>query len=375
MLYFLGMHKYIVESNEQLTATTQLLTLKAKQPSDNFNYEPGQYAAIGFKRKYRPTPVRCFSIVTAPDETGKLQFCMRTKGHYTRAVTKLQPGEEVRVMGPFGGFVIEPEYDNQLVLLAGGIGITPFMSMLRHAALTQSPLKITLLFSSQDQNDAPFADELMELEAKNPNFRVLYTISSGPLDRFPDRKAVPGRISPELLDRASGSSYSDNTYFVCGPPGFMKGMSATLRNKGVAKHKIITEAFSQGPNRQTGKMTDWPFNMYSLTAVGVVLGSFAIMLSDLIKTLPPILNATALPSAKAATNQRQQNLDALVNGLPANNSTTAASDQAAGQSTSQSSSTSSQSTNSTSTPSSSTNTTPTPVYTQPTPRTCGSAPC
>ncbi|MEO8105204.1 MAG: FAD-dependent oxidoreductase [Candidatus Saccharibacteria bacterium] len=314
------MHKYIVTANEKLTATTQLLTLQASQPAEAFDHEPGQYATISFKRKYRPTPARCFSIVTAPEETGKLQFCMRNRGRFTRAVTDLKPGDPVAVRGPFGGFIIEPSHAAKIVLLAGGIGITPFMSMIRHAAFTQSTTDITLIYSCPNQQDMPFFEELIKLERTNPHFSVVFSISAGPIDRLNQERIYSGRIGAELLEAVIAGTFNDRTFFICGPPGFMKGLSAMLADKAVDDRQIVTEAFSQGPNRQTGEMRDWPFNMYALAAVGVVLGSFIIMLSDLLKTLPPILKSNSAQAAAAAqvNNNRQANLDALVNNLPPN---------------------------------------------------------
>lgn len=344
------MHKYIVTANGKMTTTTQLLTLQAKHPTDAFHYEPGQYAAISFKRKYRPTPTRCFSIVTAPEETAVLQFSMRNKGRFTRAVTGLKPGDIVSVRGPFGGFIIEPNHAAKIVLLAGGIGITPFMSMIRHAALTQSATDITLLYSCPNQQDVPFGEELIKLEQTNPHFSIVFAISAGPIDRLSREQVYSGRIDADLLESVTNGTFTDRTFFICGPPGFMKGLSAVLTGKAVDKQQIVTEAFSQGPNRQTGEMRDWPFNMYALAVVGVVLGSFIIMLSDLFKTLPPILKSNSAQAAAAAqvNNVRQTNLDSLVNNLPPN-------------------------------PSSSPTATPTYVPTTPvatpTPRTCGSVAC
>lgn len=343
------MYAYTVLTNEKLTATTQLLTLQAKTASDTFQHEPGQYAAISFKRKYRPTPARCFSIVTAPEETSTLQFSMRASGRFTRAVAGLKPGDGVSVRGPFGGFVIEPTHQPQIVLLAGGIGITPFMSMIRHAAYAQTETRITLVYSCPNQLDMPFATELLKLEQANPNFQVVFTVSSGPVNRLSQARVFTGRISPELLQSVTEGTFAEHTFFICGPAGFMKGMRALLKRRGVNKQQIVTEAFSQGPSRQTGELRDWPFNMYALATVGVVLSSFIIMLSDLFKTLPPILKANSAQAAAAAqvNSTRQANLDSLVNGLPPNTSAAPAAAPA----------------------------TPITPVTTPTPRTCGSAPC
>lgn len=312
------MHKYIVQGVDQITPTTLLLTLKSKQDGSPFAFQPGQYAVINFYKKYRPSVVRCFSIVSSPTEQEILQFSMRTKGRFTKALTRLKPGDNVDVRGPYGGFVFSTERDSRAVFLAGGIGITPFMSMVRYAAVTQAPNKIDLIYSCQTQDDVPFGEELKHLQQINPNFHVTFVIGQGPVDKFAGFQTAQGRISPELLAQFSNSeTIVKPVFFICGPPPFMKAVASTLKSQGVRQEFIMTEAFSQGPNRQTGKVKNWPLNMYILTGAGLAVASFIVMLSDLLKTLPPsaIFGSKSSTSAKSLTNSRQTDLDALVNSL------------------------------------------------------------
>jgi len=328
MIYFHGMHKYFITENKPLTATTLLLTLK-KDPADKpFSFQPGQYAAISFRRNGRPTPARCFSIVSSPTEQDILQFSTRSKGHFTKALNSLKAGDEVEVRGSFGAFVFDAQRDQDTILLAGGIGITPFMSMIRFATDINLNNNITLLYSCQNQDDVPFANELLELEARNPHFKTFFIISQGPTDKFAGLQVNTGRISPEVLDQIVISGYASKTVFICGPPAFMRSMAKLSQDKGVASNRIITEAFSQGPNRQTGKLYSWPFNIYVLGAMSVVLSSFVVMVSDLLKTLPPssFIGSSSVINSTKLTNKRQTDLDMLVNELPDIASTAPATD-------------------------------------------------
>lgn len=325
------MHKYSVVSNQRLTSNTLLLTLRRdERESKPFTFQPGQYAAISFKKHGRPTAARCFSIVSSPTHANILQFSMRTNGRYTKALTGLITGDEVNVRGPFGGFVFEPSRDSQIVLLAGGIGITPFMSMIRYATANGLGNKITLLLSSKHQNDIPFYHSIKQLEASNPNFKAIFVIGDGVRDKLVADAVASGRITTGLIDHAIAGNYAGKTFFICGPQTFMKAMNKILHEKGVPDHSIMTEAFSQGPNRQTGKIRSWPFNIYVMSALGVALGSFTVMVSDLLKTLPPssILNSSNNSQLSALSNSRQADLDQLVNGLPEATSTSPASDAA-----------------------------------------------
>lgn len=313
------MHKYIVDTAEQITATTLLLSLKEQEGQRLFSFQPGQYAAVSFYHKNRPTPARCFSIVSSPTEQRTLQFGMRTRGRFTKAVANLQPGNIVNVRGPYGGFVLNPECDDDVVFLAGGIGITPFMSMVSHASNVHATTKITLIYSCQTQDDIPFLAELSDLSRQNPNLKVVFAVGSGSIDKLTGLTATVGRVTPDLLDGTLNNSYHSRAFYICGPPLYMNAMSKTLQTKGVTKDRIMTEAFAQGSYPQTGKIRNWPYNIYVLGAVGVVLGSLAITVSDILKILPPasIINSANLAPTLTSTNSRQQDLDALVNGLPA----------------------------------------------------------
>ncbi len=312
------MHKYIVKSANQITDTTLLLNLEQKSSRVPFIYQPGQYAAISFYNRGRPTPARCFSIVSSPTDQGKLQFSMRTKGHFTQAAAELKPGKTVKVRGPYGGFVLDIATSNDVVFLAGGIGITPFMSMVSYTASIKAPTKITLIYSCQTQDDIPFLQELRDLQQQNPNLRVIFVIGSGPTDKLTDSLVVGGRISPEMMDTALNSNYANRAFYICGPPPYMNAMIKTLKLKGVNRNDIITEAFAQGSHPQTGKVQSWPYNIYVLSAASLVLGSLAITVSDIIKTLPPqtLLNSASLSPTLTSSSSRQNDLDALVNSLP-----------------------------------------------------------
>ncbi len=312
------MHKYSVVSNEALTPTTTIITLRLDVTERPFAFVPGQYAAISFYHKSRPSAARCFSIVSSPTEPGILQFSMRNGGRFTRALSRVPVGGTIEVRGPFGGFVFDQIRDRQAVFLAGGIGITPFMSMIRYLSQIQAPNEITLLYSCRNQDDIPFFEELKRLEQSNPHFHVSYVIGQGATDKLHGQTVKTGFISPEVIDGVVHGAYAERSFYICGPPPFMKGMTNILRAKGTAEDRILTEAFGQGSNRQTGKLRSWPFNIYVMGAVGVALGSLIVMAVDLLKTLPPttLLGLSNAEAAPASTNSRQADLDQLVNSLP-----------------------------------------------------------
>ena len=311
------MHTYIVEESKKITSSTLLLTLKRDDSERPLAFQPGQYAAISYEKRGKLSTVRCFSIVSSPTDQHVLQFSMRVRGRYTTALSKLKQGDIVEVTGPFGGFVFDTTNDRKAIFLAGGIGITPFMSILRYLSTLKADNEVTLLYSCASQDDIPFKDELLGIQTDHPNLKVLFIIGNGPSDKLPQGQVASGRITTEILDNVTSKNYQDRRFFICGPPVFMNSMANLLIKQGTPKPHILTEAFTQSSPKQTSILRSWPANAYALGAVGLALGSFVIMMSDLLRVLPP---TTTLRPTKTApyiiTNARGKQLDQLVNSIP-----------------------------------------------------------
>lgn len=329
------MYKYFVIDVKKITATTLLLSLKKDDISKHFSYQPGQYGAISFKNNGRQTPVRCFSIASSPTDQGVLQFSIRLKGRFTSALLNLKPGDEVNVRGPFGSFVFDASRDKNIVMIAGGIGVAPFIGMMKYAAATNLSNKMTLLYSCNNQNDVPFINEINQISNNFKNIRARLFISEGEVNKLSFSGITKGRITADSISQSIDGSLSDKTFFICGPPPFMSAMVKILQDKGVSSDRIMTEAFGQGSSRQTGKLISWPNNIYTLGAIGVVLASMVIMIKDVLDSLPvsSFSASSNLVDSTYPTNSRQAELDNLVNGLPINTNNAPATSAASVQTT------------------------------------------
>ena len=312
------MYSYSVKRVEQVSPTTLLLTLEPRSAADVMAYQPGQYAAMIAYPKGRPTPARCFSIVSAPGQGTELQFAVRTGGRFTRALSRLQTGDRLSLLGPFGSFVVDPVVDQDLVLVAGGIGITPIMSMLRTAVAQRDPRKISVLYGVRSQDDIPFHAELIELSQRNPNIEITYAVSRDAIDALATENYVGGRIDSEMLSRAARSSAA--TFFLCGPPSFIRTLSGELKKHGVPEDRIRQESFRQGQaaKNQGGLFRDLPFNIYALSGLGIVLGTATVMAFDILKILPA--NFLAGDSGEKS---EKQDVETFVNDTPPSPSATA----------------------------------------------------
>lgn len=311
------MRPYIVQECKKITPSTLLLTLRRNEAERPLAFQPGQYAAINYERDGRKSTTRCFSFVSSPTEQNVLQFSMRVRGRFTSAISKLIEGDVVNVVGPFGGFVFDTEHDQRAILMAGGIGVTPFMSIMRYLSALHARNEVTLLYSCPTQEDIPFGDELLTIEKAHPNLKTIFVIGNGPVDKLPAESVASGFISPELLGRITGKKYDAQRFFICGPPGFMNAMLKTLIKNGVPKQHILTEAFTQSSPRQTSILRSWPANVYALGAVGLIFGGLTVAVVDLLRWLPPSSEASPISTNPyLITNARQQQLDQLVNSIP-----------------------------------------------------------
>jgi ferredoxin-NADP reductase len=294
-------YRYIVQDTVQV-GDILLLTLAPRSSASRILFMPGQYAAISFTRNGRPTPMRSFSIVSTPD-SGVLQFSMRIRGGFTRAAAGLHIGDVVRVQGAFGDFTIDPTYDNKVVLLAAGIGITPFISMLRDAAERQVQTPMTLLYTNRSATDIPFFEELNSLQRRLPALRIAYFASEGSAPEGSSARIIPGRITDEHIAQLCGPTQDDSTYFICGPGAFSDRMHTILRKNGIHHTRVLNESFSQTTSMKIGSVLTVPSVTYGLTAAVMTLAIVGIMVLDLSRTVPRLANAQAASQTQSTSPQ------------------------------------------------------------------------
>ena len=192
-----------------------------------FTFAPGQAVDL-----YLGSERHTFSLVSAPFEDA-LVFAtrMRDASAYKRALKALPIGAKLRLEGPAGSFQLDPDRTRAAVFIAGGIGITPFMSMLRQAWHERSPQQIVLAYSNRRPEHAAFLAELQDMARGNPGFR-LHAIMSD----------TEGMLDAPLLARLAAPLVAP-VYYVVGPPGMVFGMQKTLRASGVAESDVRTEEF------------------------------------------------------------------------------------------------------------------------------------
>src|SRR5439155_1146058 len=144
-----------------------------------FVFRPTQFTFLQLKTD-EGMDARPMSLASSPTRP-HLEYAVRlSDSPYKRAFAALQPGDEVRVFGPIGDFVLHET--RPAVLLAGGVGITPLKGMAEYAADKALPIPVRLVYSNRSEDEILYRDELDSLAKQNPNFRVFYTLTRSSAD-------------------------------------------------------------------------------------------------------------------------------------------------------------------------------------------------
>jgi ferredoxin-NADP reductase len=185
---------------------------------------------------------RTFSIASAPEE-GTLTIATRMRDTAFKRVLKLLPiGSEIKIEGPSGDLTLHSNIARPAVLLAGGIGITPFRSMVLGAAREKLPNRIFLFYSNRRPEDAPFLSELQALGKENPNYKLIATMTEmAKSERSWQGETEP--ISKEMLARHMKDG-AVPVYYIAGPPDMVKGLHQVLNAAGVDDDDVRAEEFA-----------------------------------------------------------------------------------------------------------------------------------
>jgi len=217
--------------------TPDIRTFRFVRP-EGFDFTPGQFVAVRV-RADGTEHVRCYSISSSPDARGYLEISIKRLGLVSSTLhATLRPGSTIAVRSPAGAFVYPGDEDRPLVLLAGGIGITPLMSMLRHALHNEPMRPVTLLYSVRTEEDIAYREELEFLDFRHPQFRFVVAVTDAPAGGT----FVAGRIDADLI-RRKVPDVGHAVSLVCGPKGMIEAMTGTLAAMGVPAPQIRHEVF------------------------------------------------------------------------------------------------------------------------------------
>lgn len=220
-----------------LDEAADIKTFRLARP-EGFEFSPGQFLAVRLLIDGKPR-VRCYSISSAPHTRGYLEISVRRQGLVSGTLhATTRAGSTLTLNRPAGQFVYPSGDDRPLALVAGGIGITPLISMLRHAVNADPGRPITLLYSARSEHDLAFHNELRVLAERHSHVRVAVTLT---------QQAAPTHLPVGRLDaafiRRHVTAPADTIFCICGPGPMIDGMQGILEKLGVPRSQIRFEQF------------------------------------------------------------------------------------------------------------------------------------
>ena len=198
-----------------------------------FNFKAGQYVKISIKVNVKDNrgSSKDFSISSSPNTKDYIATCLRIPdkaSEFKQFITSCPIGTKVRIVGPQGVFTLPEKTDRHIVMLAGGIGITPFMSMIRFSGEEGLEYKLHLVYTNKNKKRLAYLKELKILEKKNPNFNM---------------ETLFERINQEFI--AEKVKKSQNAlWYICGLPAMVVNVREILMKTSVAEKDIFLEEFT-----------------------------------------------------------------------------------------------------------------------------------
>lgn len=217
------------------TPSIRLLTLKLDDPA--FRFLPGQWVEVTREIEGRSYTAG-YSVTNSPLRRGEIELAIKISGKHPLADWihhQARPGDCLKVTQGQGPFVYVPEMSDNLVLIGGGVGVTPLVSIFRFVRDAGLATRTHLLYSVSDSREILFQDELQTAAREHDNLLVSITVT------HPDAawQGLTGRIDPIKLHAIEMPG--DTLFYLCGPRGMVEDMSAMLHDLGVPMSRIIFE--------------------------------------------------------------------------------------------------------------------------------------
>lgn len=225
---------------EKLEVAKGTLLVKFQVNPEEFKFIPGQYMSLQLiDPPYTDEEGnhRFFSIIYFPGQPDTVGITTRLRDSaFKRSLKELPEGTEVNIKAITGEFVLPQETEQELVFVAGGIGITPFLSMIRYNQEQGFKHKITLIYSNRDKESTAYYDELSQIQ--NPNFKVIFTMTEDPNWQGEKRKIDADFVKEYFADLV------DKVFYTAGPPAMVTAIEGELRKLDILQQNIKVEDFT-----------------------------------------------------------------------------------------------------------------------------------
>ncbi|MBI2106430.1 FAD-dependent oxidoreductase [Candidatus Woesearchaeota archaeon] len=215
----------ILEVKEIADFTKSFILEKPK----SFDYLPGQHIFV----EIAPENGKPFSLVSSPTQNF-LEFAtiIRNDSPFKQELNILNPGDELIISGPYGKKFYYEDEEKDIIFVAGGIGITPFIGILRYLTENEMNTRVTLFYSNKTFKNIAFKKELDELAEKNNSLRIIYTITDD--QNYTGNK---GRIDKNFI-KDHVENIPDKTWYISGAPKMVESIYIVLKDFGAKNIKL-----------------------------------------------------------------------------------------------------------------------------------------
>lgn len=234
---------YQVKLIDRHEVADETMAFRFERPA-HFMFTPGQFmdmALVNPSETDAKGNRRTFSIASSTEEDSLMVATRLRNTAFKRVLRTMPLGSEVTIEGPFGDLVLHTDETRPAVFLAGGIGITPFRSILLHAAKAKLPYRTVLLYSNRRPEDAAFLGELEALQRDNPRYTFVAIMTQAEQSHRwwqGERGVVNQRMLAKYVKDLVGP-----IYYLAGPPGMVSGLRTVLKETGVKNEDIRAEEF------------------------------------------------------------------------------------------------------------------------------------
>jgi glycine betaine catabolism B len=228
-----------------------------EQDKNNYlNYKAGQYAIVDLGTTEDPEgPIRSFTLASSPTEKDSILISTRIRNTpFKQKLASLDLGAVVKLTCPMGEFVLHEDYSKPAVFLSGGIGITPFRSMIKYATDKQLPLKIIMLDANRNEDNILYKQEFDSWQNLNKNLKIVYALELEQQQQQEQKEEKSdqlkwngeiGRINKDMVMKyLNADDFVNAVFYICGPPGMLNAMKNLLTTEmGITKGRIREEEF------------------------------------------------------------------------------------------------------------------------------------
>lgn len=208
---------------------------------EKINFEPGQYIIIKLlSLAYEDDrgSSRYFSLINFPEQNNIISFATREGvSAFKRSLWAMEYGTEVEISQVSGSFVL-PQDDKNLVMIAGGIGITPLINMMRFIEKNMTGHRVDFIYSNRDQKSAAFLEELRQYADSDKNFRFIFSVTEDPTWQGESKRIDKDFLINYIKDQ------TNKTFLISGPPAMVEGVRQVLFDWGVPRESVRTESLA-----------------------------------------------------------------------------------------------------------------------------------